>query len=224
MGDEQTAAEFWEARYADTDQVWSGRVNPVLAAIVAELPPGRALDLGCGEGGDAVWLAEHGWTAVGVDLSPTAVERGRREARARGLSEEVTLVAADLEAWLADAADRTASTGAAAEPGFDLAAASFLQSWPVEIPREAILRQATGVVAPGGRLLVVAHAAPPPWADPALVADRPFPQPEQDRDALGLDPDQWRILVCERRQRAVTAPDGSPATLLDSVLLVQRRS
>ncbi|MGD8213686.1 FAD-dependent oxidoreductase [Aestuariimicrobium sp. Y1814] len=202
-------AEFWEARYADADRVWSGKVNAVLAEVAAGMTPGRALDLGCGEGGDVVWLAQQGWQATAVDLSPTAVSRGAAAAEAAGLAERTQWQAADLATWTS-------------EPRFDLVTASFLQSWPVAMPREQILRNATGFVAPGGQLLVVSHAAPPSWADPAKVADHPFPSPEQDLATLALDPDEWEVLTCAVRRREATAPDGTPATLDDSVVHVRR--
>lgn len=204
-----TAAEFWEDRYAGTDKVWSGRVNEVLTDVAGELPPGRALDLGCGEGGDAVWLARQGWTVTGVDLSPTAVARGRAAAAAACLPQDrLRLVAADLAAWTT-------------EESYDLVTASFLQSWPVEIPRAEILRRATSFVATGGRLLVVAHAAAPSWAPPEMVRGYPFPGPEEDLAALALDTG-WTVLAAETRDRATTSPDGEPATLLDGVVLVRR--
>jgi len=68
-----SAREWWEARYAERDGIWSGRVNAVLASVTWGLPVGRALDLGCGEGGDVVWLAEQGWDVTGIDLSVTAL-------------------------------------------------------------------------------------------------------------------------------------------------------
>lgn len=207
---EPTPLEFWEQRYAGVDRVWSGRVNATLAAVVSDLIPGRALDLGCGEGGDVIWLAENGWHATGVDLSPTAITRGRATADERGVASRTTFIAADLASY---------STSEA----FDLVTASFLQS-PVELPRERILRAATSFVAPGGRLLIVGHAEAPPWAPPGHAHDMVFPTPEGDLTALGLDATHWRTLVCEVRERAVTAPDGTPARLLDSVVLVQRRS
>jgi SAM-dependent methyltransferase len=210
-----TAAGFWEARYADADRVWSGRVNGVLADVAGALAPGRALDLGCGEGGDALWLAQQGWTVTGVDLSPTAIERARAAAAAAGIpAADLLLEAADLASWTTTDA-------------YELVSASFLQSWPVEIPREAILRRAAGFVAPGGHLLVVAHAEGPSWAGPATVPAHthahPFPTPEDDLAALELDADRWETLACERRTRTVTAPDGTPGTLADSVVLVRRR-
>jgi SAM-dependent methyltransferase len=68
------AKEQWEQRYAESDRIWSGRVNVRLAEVVSPLPAGHALDLGCGEGADACWLAEHGWTVVAVDISETALQ------------------------------------------------------------------------------------------------------------------------------------------------------
>jgi len=205
-----TAAAFWEARYADADRMWSGGVNRVLADVAEGLGPGRALDLGCGEGGDAVWLARQGWTVTGVDLSPTAIERGRAAAAAAGVrAGGLRLEAADLATWVAP-------------EDYDLVCASFLQSWPVLIPREDILRRATGFVAPGGHLLIVAHAAAPSWADHGTVHTHPFPTPEQDLAALGLDLERWQVLACETRRREATAPDGASASLTDGVVLVRR--
>ncbi|WP_255252658.1 class I SAM-dependent methyltransferase [Curtobacterium sp. 'Ferrero'] len=93
------ARSWWEARYAERDGVWSGRVNAVLASVAPGLPTGRALDLGCGEGGDVVWLAEQGWDVVGVDLSLTALTRASRAAVSAGVEHRTAFVAADLAAW-----------------------------------------------------------------------------------------------------------------------------
>lgn len=205
---DQVPLDFWEQRYSGTERVWSGRVNATLAAIVGELEPGHALDLGCGEGGDAIWLAENGWHATGVDLSPTAIERARLAARERGLQERTKFVTADLAAYI-DAED------------YDLVTASFLQS-PVALPRERILHAATRFVAPGGRMLVVGHAAAPAWAPPEHVHNVVFPTPEGDLAALDLDASAWMTLICEVRERAATAPDGAHAVLLDSVVMVRR--
>ena len=202
--------DFWEQRYGGTERVWSGRVNATLATIVEGLEPGRALDLGCGEGGDAIWLAENGWHTTGVDLSPTAIARARQAATARGLGERTRFVAADLSAY-SDA------------ESYDLVTASFLQS-PVALPRERILHAATRLVTPGGRMLVVAHAAAPAWAPPQPAPHMIFPTPESDLTALQLDPQRWRTLIAEVKERATTAPDGTPAVLHDSVVMVQRMS
>ena len=78
--------KLWEEHYAERDRVWSGRVNVRLAEVAESLPPGRALDLGCGEGGDAMWLAERGWHVTAVDISQTALDRAAADARSRNLS------------------------------------------------------------------------------------------------------------------------------------------
>ena len=74
-----TTVDAWEQRYADRPQVWSGRVNAALEEVVRTLPPGTALDIGSGEGGDVIWLASRGWRATGLDASKTAVERAWRQ-------------------------------------------------------------------------------------------------------------------------------------------------
>ena len=204
-----TARSWWEARYAEHDGIWSGRVNAVLADVASSLPAAPAHDQCSGEGGDVVWLAQQGWATTGVDLSVTAVTRGSRAAVTAGLEERTAFVAADLGSW--DTAAR-----------FDLVTASFLQSWPVEIPRAAILRRAAGFVASSGHLLVTAHAAPPHGDLPEEMRAYRFPTPEQDLAALQLD-DGWDVLVAEGRTRSTTGPDGERHETVDSVVLVRRR-
>src|SRR5690606_11619021 len=151
-------------RYAGADRVWSGRVNRVLADVAGDLAPGRALDLGCGEGGDVVWLAQHGWDATGVDVSATAVRRATEAATAAGL-DRARFVVGDLSVVPAD--------------GYDLVTASFLHS-PAGMPREEILRRAAARVAPGGHLLITAHAGFPPGSPAAHGHEHHrFPTPEE---------------------------------------------
>ena len=214
-------AEYWEARYGSAEQMWSGRVNRVLVDTVSDFAPGRALDLGCGEGGDVVWLAKRGWHATGIDISETAIQRARAAAHAAGLT----------EAW---ANFRVADLAAlAAEEHFDLVTASFLHS-PVELPREEILRRAAAHVAPGGHLLITAHAAPPPWATDLHdhgsgghssedhEAPR-FPLPNDELAALALDPEEWDTVIAQTRDREAVAPDGAHVVLTDGIVLVRRR-
>jgi SAM-dependent methyltransferase len=202
------AVEFWEERYGSRPQVWSGRVNPVLTDVAAGLPPLTALDLGCGEGGDAVWLARQGWQVTAVDISRIAVERGRAAAREAGIGERITWLVQDLGEWVPSGA-------------YDLVSAFFLQS-PVHLPRADVLRRAATAVAPGGRLLVVSHAAPPPWATPLHAGHNDFPTPEGDIADLRLAEGEWEVVTAEVRTRAATGPDGEPATLDDSVVLLRR--
>lgn len=206
---EQDAVAFWENRYGEKDAIWSGRANRALVDAVADLAPGTALDLGCGEGGDAVWLAERGWTVLGVDLSPTAVARATRAAAERELSGRTRFTAVDLETWTTD-------------ERFDLVTGCFLQS-PLEFPREQILGRAGDLVAPGGHLLSVGHAAAPPWSRMADDHTMAFPTPEGDLAALG-GAERWTVLVAEVRGRDATGPDGEHAVLLDSVVLVRREA
>lgn len=217
-------ADFWEERYATAERVWSGRVNRVLSEVAATLTPGRALDLGCGEGADVVWLARHGWDATGIDISPTAIRRATEAARAAGVDAgRIRFVAADLATL--------------PEGTYDLVTASFLHS-PVELPREAILRRAAERVAPGGHLLITSHAAPPPWAraheadahraDAHRCDDDPgdghrFLGPDEQLRQLALDGEAWDVVVAETRAREATEPDGQTATLEDVVILARRR-
>src|SRR4051812_27791396 len=86
--------EAWDKRYEGKDLIWTAHPNRFMAAEIAGLPPGRALDLGAGEGRNAVWLAEQGWEATAVDFSEVGLAKGAELAARRGVS--VTWVAADL--------------------------------------------------------------------------------------------------------------------------------
>src|SRR5688500_13702544 len=144
------AEVFWERRYASREQVWSGRANARLAEVAGPLEPGRALDLGCGEGADAVWLAQRGWDVTAVDVSATALERGAAAAAAVGVADRVRFERHDLA--------RSFPAGA-----FDLVSAQFLQS-PVELPRGEVLRSAAAAVGECGLLLIVEHGSVSPSA------------------------------------------------------------
>ncbi|MCZ7437021.1 class I SAM-dependent methyltransferase [Micromonospora sp. WMMC241] len=201
-------AEFWDDRYGQSDRIWSGRVNPVLAEVAGALPPGTALDLGCGEGGDAIWLAGQGWRVTAVDISAVALERLAVEATRAGVADRITAVRRDVLAEGFPAGR------------YDLVSAQFFQS-PLVLPREKVLPPAAEAVAPGGRLLVVEHGAPPPWS--GLDADDPrFASPEEIFAAIGLDPDGWET---ERRgeSRRTATHDGHTGELVDHVVLVRRR-
>ncbi|GEO96954.1 FAD-dependent oxidoreductase [Kocuria turfanensis] len=201
-------SEYWEHRYSSAERMWSGRVNQVLAEIAADLEPGRALDLGCGEGADAIWLARHGWTATGIDISGTAIRRATEAARAAEIpAERISFVAADLSAL-------------GEEDRYDLVTASFLHS-PVALPRAEILRAAARHVAPGGHLLITGHASAPAWAELPPAHGPRFRTPAEEVAELELDPAQWTVRVAETRPRQVTDPQGRPASIDDSVVLLQ---
>src|ERR1039457_818433 len=89
--------EAWNQRYADAELVWSADANRFLVEAVTALPPGRALDLGAGEGRNAIWLAERGWRVTAVDFSAIGLQKARRLAEARGV--EVNWTEADLRSY-----------------------------------------------------------------------------------------------------------------------------
>lgn len=209
-GTDEDAASFWDARYAERDQFWSGRPNAALVDVAGPLEAGQALELGCGEGADSIWLAEQGWTVTAVDVAATAVARARAHAAARAVPEgRITWLVEDLEAWRPSGS-------------YDLVTACFLHS-PVPFARTEVLRRAAGAVVRGGHLLVVAHAEPPPWHRGHDGAEHRFLGPDEELAALELDPGQWRPVLVERRERTATGPDGEEATLRDAVVLVRRR-
>ena len=135
------AREDWNARYAQKELVWTAEPNRLLAAEAAGLEPGRALDVACGEGRNAVWLAERGWQVTAVDFSDVALGKGARLAESRGV--EVDWVVADVVEY---------------EPqreAFDLVLVLYLQLPHDELLRA--LRHAGDAVGPGGTLFVLGH-------------------------------------------------------------------
>ncbi len=202
-----TPAEAWEFRYAEQPQRWSGNPNATLVDVVAPLTPGRAVDLGCGEGADAIWLARQGWTVLGVDISTTAVTRAQGAALEAGVDGRATFEARDLATW---------------EPKgeVDLVTASFLHSRE-ELPRTQILRRVAAHVAPGGHLAIVSHAAPPPWSEHA-PHDELLLDADGEIAALGFG-DDWRIVLAEHRERVAVSPTGETTQLEDVAVLLQRR-
>ena len=203
------AQEFWDQRYGERERIWSGRVNARLAEVAEPLKPGRALDLGCGEGGDAIWLAEHGWHVVAADVSATALQRAAEEARSRNLLERIDFQQHDLSESVPDGE-------------FDLVSAQFLHS-PIELDRPGVLRRAADAVANGGLLVIVDHAAPPPWAS-RLNHDHEFPSAQEVVDGLKLDDSAWKRLRVEAVGREATGPDGESGTLLDNVIVLRREA
>ena len=192
----------WDARYAAAESLWSFQPNRFLVAETAELPPGRALDLACGQGRTALWLAERGWRVTAVDFSRVALDRGRTVAAQRGLT--VDWVDADVRAWRPP-------------PGaFELVAVLYLHL--LEAPLRDVLRGAAEAVAPGGTLLLVGHdrtniaegyGGP---QDPAILSSP---------DALAAMLPGLRVERAERVRRPVDTPAGERVAI-DALVRARR--
>lgn len=196
----------WDERYASRrDGLWSGEANGVLVAELGESPPGRALDVGCGEGADAIWLARAGWQVTGVDVSEVALERAAAGARGAGVSVD----------WVhADIATSPQSPGS-----YELV--SVLYPALKHSSGDEAIRALLDAVAPGGTLLVVGH-----WPlDPDHARARGFEiadyvQPADVR--ARLEDERWEVEVDEVWPRVDPVREGSPHTH-DEVLRARRR-
>ena len=202
---------FWDQRYSSSSNLWSGRVNPILVTEAGVLAPGAALDVGCGEGADAIWLAEHGWHVTALDLSTVALERGAAHAKevSAEVAQRITWLHADLTEWVP------------APASYDLVSAQFLHL-PKD-QREVLNRRLAESVAPGGTLLVVGHhpsdlqtTVPRPSVPGLLFAASDV--------AASLAAQQWVTQVDEARARQALDPEGRPTTIHDAVLRAQRRA
>ncbi|MDX1873557.1 class I SAM-dependent methyltransferase [Mycolicibacterium sp. 120266] len=201
---DSTAEQHWNRHYVERKRVWSGRVNVRLAEVAESLSPGRALDLGCGEGADAIWLASKGWQVTATDISGVALARAADDAG--DLLERIDFQRHNL--------DESFPSGE-----FDLVSAQFLHSM-VPLDRTAVLRKAAAAVAPGGRLVIVDHGAAPPWSN---HKDYPFPSVDEVLAGLDLGP-EWERLRAEPVEREAIGPDGQVGRLIDNVMVLRRRS
>lgn len=193
---------FWEDFYRDRDQVWTGKPNELLVREVAALEPGTALDLGCGEGGDAIWLASLGWRVTAVDVSSIALERAARRASEAGVTVD----------WQQHDLSVSFPSGS-----YSLVSAQFFHS-PVEVDgeRDSVLRKAVAAVEPGGVLVIAGHAG---WA--SNQHDHPhdvhFPTTAEVLASLDLGAD-WEVEADELITREVP----ELGTRADNVLRIRR--
>ena len=191
----------WDQRYAAHGSVWSGHVNPQLAAEAADLPPGRALDVGAGEGGDALWLAARGWQVTALDFSEVALQRAAERAAAQGVGHLTEWRHADVRGW---------------DPGeerWSLVTSQFLH-----LPDGGMLdvvRRLASAVAPGGTLLVVGHH-PDDLGTGLRHGRREWLFAPEDL-LPALDPAQWDVEV-DVRSRTESRHGQPGVTVRDSVL------
>ena len=211
MPDEQrfepaAQAAEWDARYGEHDQaMWSGRPNGRLVVEVGDLSPGRVLDVGCGEGADAIWLAQQGWTVTAIDISDVAVGRAREAAERVGVTVE----------WIIGDAQQTSFPSGS----FELVSLQY-----PALPKaagERAMRTLLDAVRPGGVLLAVYHDLDHEHRE--HMKDRGF----DPADYVGVD-DLASLLgddfTVERREVAprVDPPPNNPH-IADVVLRARRR-
>ncbi len=203
-------APAWEERYGGTEQLFSGRVNPQLVDEVSDLPPGSALDAGCGEGGDVFWLASRGWRVTGADFSSVVLEKNA--ARAAELGSEIAAltewVHADLRTW-------TPPRGQ-----YDLVTSHFVH--PAGEQGRALFTRLAEAVAPGGQLLIVLHSP----LDLLTTMGRPD-VPEgfwtAEEVAAVLELEGWDVITSDARPRQAHDPEGREITIHDTVFRARRR-
>jgi SAM-dependent methyltransferase len=216
--------EFWDDRYRSAGQLWSGQPNVQLAAQAADLPPGEALEAGCGEGADAIWLARRGWTVTAVDVSAVALERAAAAARAAdgaspgtgggaspgaaggGVARRITWRREDLLTWVPE------------PERYDLVTAQFMHFPKDELA--AFHERLAAAVRPGGTLLLIAH-----HPDDIHAARNGHPALfwHAEDVAASLDPGRWEVRVAEGAGRPAIDHDGQPVTVRDAVLRAARR-
>lgn len=203
---------FWNARYGEKKRIWSGRPNPQLIAETEQLAPGRALDVGCGEGADALWLARRGWEVTGVDISTVALTRAAEHEKEQDgdLGTAVLPVIwehRDLTQW---------------EPppdSFDLVTAQYMHLPTAQ--REPLFRALARAVAPGGTLLIVGHH-PSDLHGPAPRPDLPDLYFTAE-DIAGMLDDGWEHQVIGTRPREASGPDGATLAVADTVYRGRRK-
>jgi SAM-dependent methyltransferase len=206
---EQFDQAFWEERYRSQAALWSGNPNRHLVAEAGGLTPGTALDVGAGEGADAIWLAGRGWQVTAVDISTVALERAAGHAAQAGpdIAGRIHWLHHDLTGWQPP------------HDHYDLVSAQYMHL--PTAARHALFDCLASAVAPGGTLLIVGHHP----SDMQTTMPRPQ-MPELfftgDDIAARLDPGQWEIITNAAAERTATDPDGRHVTIHDTVLRARR--
>ena len=194
----------WDDNYSGDGQIWSGEPNVQLVAEVADLAPGTALDVGCGEGGDVIWLAQQGWQVTGADFSRNGLARAAKHAEQAGVADRTHWWQVDARSF--DPEGRT----------YDLVTSHYLH--PPDGGMVVVTRKLAGAVAPGGLLLVVGHAPSEVFTHLAAGHHRAMWLAE---DLLPAVPEDFDVLVAEQRPRTLTR-DGVTVDVHDATLLARR--
>jgi 2-polyprenyl-3-methyl-5-hydroxy-6-metoxy-1,4-benzoquinol methylase len=200
--------ESWDDVHAGRDPAKVVEPHPAVVDTVRGLAVGTALDVGCGDGVNLVWLAAQGWDVTGVDASSVGLERAAARAESAGVADRVRLEQADLATW----------TPAAA---FDLVLEVLVHA-PDDLARSSVRARAAGGVAPGGTLLVVTHRTVAPWvASHHHVHGGELPTAGEIAAELGLDGSGWRLVRAAELERAERHGD-EVAAVVDAVVQAVR--
>jgi SAM-dependent methyltransferase len=204
----QDLRAFWEERYGAMTEPTNGKPTGVLERHVTGRKPGRALDIGCARGDDALWLARQGWSVTGVDVSQAALDIAAGRAREAGL--------ADLVRFERHTLPETFPAGT-----FDLVSAVFFHS-PMDFDRARVLELAARATAPGGLLLIAAHNSAPKWRQPEGHDHPAFPTPQEDRAAIDRVSGRWHEIFVGVTEREVGGPEGQRDMVKDSHVILER--
>jgi SAM-dependent methyltransferase len=210
---------FWDSLYDTRPAIWSGNPNPHLVAEAEALPAGTALDVGAGEGADAIWLAARGWRVTAVDISTVALDRATRDAARAGpdVAGRIDWLHRDVMAW---------------EPPkdhFDLVSVHFFHLAPG--PRGVLFGRLASAVVVGGTLLIVGHSSHVLDGSPheesghrgegsMMPIDYFF---TGDEIATQLDPEEWEIVTKAELERSVADRPEGPGHTRDVVVRGVRR-
>lgn len=209
LTEDEAAAMFtptgWDERYSGPGRLGNGTPNPQLVTEATGLPPGTALDVGCGEGGDVIWLARQGWTVTGADFSANGLARAARHVEQAGAADRVDWWQVDARTFEADGR------------AYDLVTSHYLHA--PDGGMVDVTRRLAATVAPGGLLLVVGHTPSAEFTDLT----------ENQRNAMffaeellpGL-PEDFEVLAVEQRPRTLNR-GGTTVDAHDSTLLARRR-
>jgi SAM-dependent methyltransferase len=191
----------WDDRYSTSELIWTGRANQFVEANLGGLPPGTAVDLGAGEGRNAVWLAQRGWSVTAVDFSQVGLNKALRLADEHDVT--ISIERADATTWAPSAP-------------VDLVVLSYLQLESDE--RRAVVEHAATWLTPGGTLLVIAH-------DRSNVSDG-YGGPPSAEVCYTVDEtvavlDGLEIVTAEVADRHVDTPEGTKIAL-DTLVIARR--
>lgn len=195
--------KYWERHYqgagGTNGHEW---VSPYLVSVAEDLAPGLAVDAGCGNGADAIWLAQQGWRVTAVDISATALEQSRHAAKAKGVT--VGFQQADLTVW-----QPQANT-------YDLVTSHYVHT----TDNQRFITKLANAVKPGGTLLFVGHQPPAEREEDHHAHGSHI---TADEIAAELRAAEWDIDVAESRTSERTTPNGKKVVLSDSVLVARKR-